>query len=360
MSGQTIMFYINAIHDGGAERVILQLAERFAQVGYRSVLVTSFVDTWEYPVPQGVERLSLEQAQTEQSRLKKNVQRIKKLRTLIKEYRPCVLISFMAEPNYRALLASLGLPVKTVISVRNDPEIEYRGRAGHILAKTLLPTADGCVFQTEDAKSWFPEVLQKKSVIIMNQVNPKFFEIERNAEPRDIVTTGRLNPQKNHELLIRAFSRIADKTDENLKIYGAGELKEQLTELIDELGISERVFLCGASDDVPAVLAGAKLFVMSSDYEGMPNSLLEALAAGLPCISTDCPCGGPREVIENGENGLLVPVKDEEKLAEAMLALLSDSTLAEKMAAEAKHRAEKFRPDAVFAQWREFIERFTD
>lgn len=354
------MFYINAIHDGGAERVILQLAERFSQVGYRSVLVTSFVDTWEYPVPQGVERLSLEQAQTEQSRLKKNVQRIKKLRALIKEYRPAVLISFMAEPNYRALLASVGLPVKTVISVRNDPEIEYRGRAGHVLAKTLLPTADGCVFQTSDAKSWFPEGLQKKSVIIMNQVNPKFFAIERTAAPRDIVATGRLNPQKNHELLIRAFSRIAGKTDENLRIYGAGELKEKLSELIDSLGLAERVFLCGASDDVPAVLADAKLFVMSSDYEGMPNSLLEALAAGLPCISTDCPCGGPREVIESGENGLLVPVKDEEKLAEAMLTLLKDEALAEKLAAEAGLRAEKFRPDAVFAQWREYIERFTD
>lgn len=106
MESKTIMFYINAIHDGGAERVMLQLARRFAEAGYRAVLVTSFVDDWEYPVPEGVERISIEQRQKEQSRLNRNLSRIKALRRLIREYRPKALISFMAEPNFRAILAS--------------------------------------------------------------------------------------------------------------------------------------------------------------------------------------------------------------------------------------------------------------
>lgn len=122
METKTLMFYINAIHDGGAERVMLQLAKRFAGAGYRSVLVTSFVDSREYPVPEGVERISIEQEQTEQSRLKRNLSRIKALRKLIKEHRPRAVISFMAEPNFRAVLSSAFLPVKVIVSVRNDPE----------------------------------------------------------------------------------------------------------------------------------------------------------------------------------------------------------------------------------------------
>ena len=113
---KTILFYINAIHEGGAERVLVQLAGRFAASGYRSVLVTSFVDVNEYPVPLGVERLSIENEQLSQSRLRRNLSRIGALRKLCREYRPEALISFMAEPNFRAILAARGLPVKNIIS----------------------------------------------------------------------------------------------------------------------------------------------------------------------------------------------------------------------------------------------------
>ena len=211
MENKTLLFYINAIHDGGAERVLLQLAKRFAACGYRAVVVTSFVDQWEYPVPEGVERLSIEQEQLPQSRLKRNLSRIKALRRLIKEYKPAALISFMAEPNFRAVVASRFLPVKVIVSVRNDPEREYAGRLGRIIGKWLLPLADGCVFQTEQAKSWFPKRLQKRSKIIMNQVDERFFHITDAGETGYVMTAGRLTAQKNQAMLIRSFAAIAGR-----------------------------------------------------------------------------------------------------------------------------------------------------
>lgn len=359
MESKTIMFYINAIHDGGAERVMLQLAKRFAQAGWRSVLVTSFMDSWEYPVPEGVERISIEQEQLEQSRLKRNLSRIKTLRKLIKKYRPRAIVSFMAEPNFRSVLASAFLPVKTIVSVRNDPEREYAGRLGRLVGKILLPLADGCVFQTEQARAWFPRRLQKKSRVIMNQVDESFFSDGVKGPAGYVMTAGRLTRQKNQALLIRAFAAIATQVEQELRIYGEGELRGELEELIKSLGMEKRIKLMGASDNMPQVLRGAGLFVLPSDYEGMPNALLEAMASGMCCIATACPCGGPETIIDNGINGRLVPVGDEQALTDAMLELLRDEDKRRSMGARARSRAEDFRPEAIFEQWRQYVESIT-
>ena len=356
MENKTLLFYINAIHDGGAERVLLQLAKRFAACGYRAVVVTSFVDQWEYPMPEGVERLSIEQEQIPQSRLRRNLSRIRALRRLIREYRPAALISFMAEPNFRAVIASRFLPVKTIVSVRNDPEREYGGRLGRIIGKWLLPLADGCVFQTEQAKKWFPKRLQKRSSVIMNQVDERFFQVTDAGQNGYVMTAGRLTAQKNQALLIRAFAAIAGDVEEELRIYGEGELRRSLEALIAQLGMERQIRLMGASDDMPAALAGCKLFVLPSDFEGMPNALLEAMAAGRCCVSTACPCGGPEAVIESGVNGLLVPVGEEEALSAAMLELLKDAEKRRTMAAAAGERANAFRPEAIFEHWRDYVE----
>lgn len=356
MEHKKIMFYINTLGKGGAERVISQLAYHFYQAGYESVLVTSFHIEDEYPLAQGVRRFSLENEQLAQSRLKKNITRIKKLRALCKNEKPDVLISFMAEPNFRAILATAGLPIKTIVSVRNDPNREYAGKLGKLVGKVLLPMADGCVFQTEDAKAWFPKRLQKKSAVIMNEVAEHFFVVGR-KEPANVVTVGRLSKQKNHSLLIRAFAKITEKfPEEKLLIYGEGDCRKSLNKEIAELGLSDKVCLMGNTSCVEEVLARTKVFALSSDYEGMPNALMEALAAGVPSISTDCPCGGPKMLIEQEKNGLLVPVKDENAMAEAMERLLNDSAFANKLGNAAKKVAEGFKPDRVFEKWRSFAE----
>ena len=352
---RTLMFYINSLNRGGAQRVLVQLAGRFAAAGWRSVLVTSFVSEEEYPVPPGVERISIEQAQLRQSALRRNLSRIRALRRLLRELRPAALISFMAEPNFRAVLAAQGLPVKTIVSVRNDPSREYGGRLSGFVGRRILPRANGCVFQTRDAMAWFPQTFQKKSAVIMNQVSARFFEEAPAAEHRDIVAVGRLNAQKNHALLIRAYAALGP-TEDRLVIYGEGEKREALEALVRGLHLEGRVLLPGLSDNVPRDIKGAKLFVLSSDYEGMPNALLEAMALGLPCISTDCPCGGPGEILENGKNGLLIPVGDEQALCAAMAALLNDPAGRAALAENARRTAESFRPELIFRQWEQYVQ----
>lgn len=291
-----ILFYINAIHHGGAEHVMVNLANKFVSKGYECILVTSFTDSWEYPYNSDVKRISLFKDPLGNFIIR-NILLIRGLRKIIKSEKPDTVLSFMAEPNFRTLIACCGLKVKKVISVRNDPKREYGNFLKRILAKIAFRFANFVIFQTEDAQKWFPKAIQKKSDVILNPVENIFFDTHYDGERHDIVSTGRLVPQKNHELLIKAFSRIANKTEDNLFIYGDGPLEEHLNNLIKELKLQNRVFLPGAIKNVAGTIKSAKIFVLSSNYEGLPNSLMEAMALGLFCISSDCPCGGPKMLL---------------------------------------------------------------
>ena len=354
-----LLFYINSLHRGGAQRVMVQLAGRFAASGRRVILLTSYREKDEYPVPDGVERLSIEDEQIRQDALRRNLSRIRALRSLCKTERPAALIAFMAEPNIRAVLAARGLGVPVIISVRNDPEKEYFNPVFRFAARHLLPEADFCVFQTERARRWFDEKLQKKSAVIMNQVDERFFDRPSCPERHDIVAVGRLTAQKNHALLLRAYAALGPAED-RLVIYGEGEKRGELEELARKLHLADRVLLPGVRDDIPEAIGGAKLFVLPSDYEGMPNALLEAMALGLACIAADCPCGGPAELIENGKNGLLIPVGDEAALTAALRRLLDNETERTALALAARERAEAFRPETVFRQWEACVQAVID
>ncbi len=348
-----ILFYINQIYEGGAERVITQLASSFAESGDEAVLVTSFEHEGEYVLSDKVARLSLEKEQIQQSRIKRNVSRIMKLRRIVKAQRPDIVLSFMQEPNFRMLLATIGLPCKKVVSVRNDPAREYAGKVGGLVGKVLMPLlADGCVFQTHQAMEWFPNRLLRQSEVIPNAVNPAFFKAERSGADAYWIAVGRLVEQKNYPMMLDAFSRVVEKyPDEKLRIYGEGPLRGELEKQIENLGLSSNVSLCGQTHDVAAALSDAKGFLMTSDYEGMPNALMEAMAVGLPCVATDCPCGGPAELIRDGESGFLTPVGKEKAFAEKVIALMQDRKKNAMVEAYASKTMAIYSPEKVFARW---------
>ena len=355
-----VMLYINAIHHGGAERVMVQLAEELTRSGYDTVLVTTILDTsWEYPLDKSVKRIILEHSSSngDKGRLKKNISRLQKLRALCKCEKPDVLISFMPQPIMRALIATVGLPIKNIISIRNDPSKYWQTKAEKILASLFLRRAAKFVLQTEAARDFYKDSkYYERSYVICNPVDDVFFNTTNNHNSKTIITCGRLDKQKNHTLLIDAFEIFAKDHDEwVLKIYGVGPAEKELMRKIVEDKFEQKIILMGASDNVPGELSNAAIFVLSSDYEGLPNALMEALAAGVPSISTDCPCGGPASLIENGVNGILVPVNDKEAMANALKSLADDRLARCQYSINAKGKAEQYRKAEIIDQWKKVI-----
>lgn len=352
-----ILFYINTLKYGGAERVMTNLSSQFADKGFEVLFVTSYPSDGEYELNKKIKRYNLESENYPCSKIKRNYIRIKRLRQICRIEKPDVLVAFMAEPNFRAIIATLGLKTKTVISVRNDPQKEYAGRLMNFVGKYILPKADGCVFQTEDAKKWFPKKLQNKSTIIFNAVKREFFEAKRNPVGGLVVTCGRLEVQKNHKLLIKAFSNVVRKiSNAKLLIYGDGSLKETLQQLIDNLGLYDSVKLMGQTSDVVGTLEMADVFVLPSLYEGMPNALMEAMAVGVPCIATDCPCGGSRMLLD-GKNGVLINNNNLDELSNALNNLLLDNNKKKTISIKCRETVKEFNSDDVFFEWKEYIEK---
>lgn len=353
------MFYVGSLSHGGAERVISFLANSFFSKGYKVILLTTYRGENEYELKDGIIRIVMSENIDLSGKISKNISCIRYIRNLCKREKVSVLVSFLMNQNVKAIPACIGLSTKCIVSVRNDPNKEYSGIVGKIIGKILLPIADGCVFQTEDAKHWFSKRLQKRSEIIFNPVSKEFFNIKRNSI-KNIVTVCRLTTQKNIELLINSFSDIADKyADENLLIYGEGELKDRLEDLIYSKGLKKRAFLMGLTNDVANVLSSCKIFVLSSNYEGMPNSLMEALAAGVPCVATNCPCGGPRTLIQSGYNGILIAVNDRKNLSSALDELLADNEYAEKLGKNAAYTAlQQYQSDIVLKKWEKYINKY--
>ena len=180
------------------------------------------------------------------------------------------------------------------------------------LSKTLFCLANGIILQTEDARAYFPKRMQKKTVILPNPINPLFMKDRWDGERKqEIVTVGRIDKNKNHQMILQAFSRIHQEYPEmKVVLYGDGSEKENLENLAMKLELQDKVFFPGSMNQMQDRIDKSRIFVLSSKVEGMPNVLLEAMSLGLACISTDCPCGGPADLIEHGVNGLLPPVGD--------------------------------------------------
>lgn len=285
--------------------------------------------------------------------------KISRIRRELKRINPDMLVTMGVPGALFDVPACAGLEIKHIISERNDPA-HFGGRAiTRIVSRLLMRKAEGFVFQTKDAQAFYGGEIAKRSVVIPNPlfIGDDYPATQYTGElEKTIVTTGRLNKQKNHPLLIRAFKRIAEEFPEyKLIIYGEGPERHNDEALISELGLQERVLLPGTINDVPEKIYKASLYVLSSDFEGMPNALMEAMALGLPCISTDCPCGGPRELTTDGKDCLLVPVGNEESLADAMRKVLSDEKFAMELGKNAMSIRERLSLDKICKQWYEYF-----
>lgn len=356
---KTIAFYCSSLTKGGAERVFVNLAEYFNGKGYRVYLVTQYKQEDEYEISEGITRVLSDITPEEEKggRIGNFYARYHKLRSIFKSIRPDLVFSCNGKNNFMAQTANFGLHNKVVVSVIADPAQEYPTRNMRFLAKLLFRHVDGIVFQTKQAMEFFPKAVQKRGIILPNSLNPLFIKPRFEGERRkEIVAVGRLDDNKNHAMLIRAFAKISPKFPEySVVIYGEGENRKKLEDMLAQMHLEEKVFLPGRVDHVENRIDKSTLFVMTSDTEGMPNALIEAMALGLCVISTDCPSGGPGELIDSGRNGYLIPVRDVDALQRQMEYCLSHPEEMEEAGREAALLQEAMAPEKVNARWEAYF-----
>lgn len=354
-----IAFYCGSLTKGGAERVFVNLAEYFYQAGYEVLMVTQYRYEDEYSISPGITRIlsDITEDETGKSRIGNFKKRFQKLRGIFKKTKPDLVLTCIGKNNLMAIATNTFLKTKVVISVVADPKMEYETSLMRFLARHYFVFADGIILQTRDAKLFFPEKIRRKSVILPNSLNPIFaFPRYEGERKKEIVAVGRLDENKNHAMLIRAFSEIANQYPEYyVTIYGDGEKKEELGNIIEKYGLKGRVNLAGKSDKIKDDIYASSIFVLTSDTEGMPNALIEAMALGLTVISTDCPCGGPKDLIAHGKNGYLVPVRDEKALQDQLVYCLGHPDEMEMVGRNAAKIQDNMNPSLVNKKWEDYF-----
>ena len=312
------LFFIGTLTNGGAERVVSILSSTMAEQGMDVEVLTYYDVPIFYNVNTNVKITCVEK----ETGTKKRVKNFFWLRKYIKKNAE-VLISFLAPFNIFAILCNFGTGIPIIVADRNDPTKIPSNIAMRKIRDVLYCFADRVVVQTKKNQKYFSKTVQKKSEVIFNPINlgDKAGSALQAEKKNKIVSVGRLMPQKNQKLLLDAFQTVVKKyPDYNLVIYGDGPLKEELGNYAQMLDIQEHVLLPGSVSDVHDQIKNAKLFALSSDYEGMPNALIEAMCLGLPVISTEV--SGATDLIEDHKNGILVALNDKEAMEAAMLELI--------------------------------------
>ena len=399
---KSIAFYIGGLCIGGAERVICNLAEYFYSEGYRVTMVTKVRDEKEYELKPGIKRIIADITPEEEtaSRIRNLFARIAKLKRIWKEVKPDVIVSFIRKNNLMAIASAAPLGIPVIVSVRSAPERELKGFGFKTISFLLFRQAAGVVLQTREAYNFFPGYIRAKAVVLPNSINPDFLKeseklaLERNNDingaavekpekdaseyagikceesmvidsrmisskrEKKIITVGRIDDNKNQRMLVEAYAKIAGPYPEwSLELIGDGSGRQALEEYVGTLPCKDRISFTGAVDDVAKRMSEASIFVLPSKIEGMPNALIEAMVMGMACISTDCPCGGPRDLIAADEsNGILVPVDNVDAMAMALKRLITNDTLRQSMGDNARKIITTLHPDTVNKQWKNYIE----
>ena len=356
------MFLIPRMQGGGAERVMATLANHLCSDYKIQILTFTDAESF-YHLDSKVELVGLGQSVNRKNKLTYvvsaacgGVKLLFRLRKQIRVYRPDVILSFLREPILFSILFKLIgiIKCRVVVSERNDPTRERR--LSQWFERNFYHKADVVVCQSENVRTFFPEKHRSKTRVIPNPIAsdaiPPRFEGTRK---HTVVSVGRLRKQKNLSMLLRAFARLPEEfSDFDLEIYGTGDLEGRLVEEIQALGLEGRAKLMGVKKNVMHHISDRALFVMCSDYEGFPNALAEAMAAGLPVISTDFSTGVAKDIIK-AENGMIIPVGDEDALVDAMAKMLSSEEKWEEMSIENRKLLCTLSEEKVMAMWKKVL-----
>ena len=351
-----ILFTIGNLDSGGAEKVVATLANSFANQGHDVGILLVSTNSKEtfYKLDERIDVIPLLGNEGKLSISKKTKLLAKKIET----FEPDAVVSFL---NYVVFYTHFALKkikknIKFVVSERNNPKAVPESWVLRKLRNHIFKKADGCVFQTEEAQSYFKKI--KKGSVIPNPVflnNKTTFNYENNERSKTILMVGSDKPEKNRSMAFKAFALFhQNHPDHDLVIVGS-ESNENEINLIKELGIESSVKFVGKSNEWHEQYSSSEMFILTSDFEGMPNALLEACALQIPCISTDCPSGGPREILNNGEDGILVNVNDHQTLANEMAKLADSKELRNELSNKNKEKGLEYSPNLIADKWIDFI-----
>lgn len=330
MKSRKIVFVINTLFEGGAAKMVKHVATILSKECPNVSIISIFDTDADSSVNGNIKQVPLGIKVT--GRLQWRVNTILSIRKALKSIAPNVVCSFVSDVCFYSRVATLGLNVKVASAERGDP-FTNGGIWGKIV-KWTYSKSDYCFFQLERARDFYGEKVAAKSFVIPNAFpRTEICEPYTGERRKTVVSVGRLYEyQKQFGLLIRAFKSVYEKhPDYKLIIYGEGQDHKQLQDLVDSLGLHNVASLPGAIKNPINVIREDGVFVLSSNFEGIPNSLIEALASGIPTVSTDCSPGGAAFLTHNGENGLLIPMGDERAMADAICKVIEDSELARQL-----------------------------
>lgn len=347
------LFFIGTLTNGGAERVVSILSGKMAEQGLNVEILTYYDMPIFYEIHSKVKITCVER----QTGTKSKVKNAFWIRRYFKENAE-VVISFLAPFNIMAIACNMGTKIPIIAADRNDPTKVPSNLLFRKMRDILYRFSDGIVVQTKKNQEYFCKTVQQKSEVIYNPISleEKAGSACREKKEKIIVSVGRLMEQKNQKLLLRAFKNIlTDYPDYRLIIYGEGPLREKLENEAKALGIENKISLPGNVSDVHERIKTAEIFVLCSDYEGMPNALIEAMCLGLPVISTKV--SGATDLIEDHQNGILIERDSQEELEAAMLELIREPELAAKLAENAVELNEALELTKIMNQWIAFVKK---
>ena len=356
MNNRSIVFVINTAQTmSGAAKVMLSVANASLSM-FSNVTVVGILDT--HYEEMGSEKIKfVPLGASSQHKGWWRLSCLCKLRTLFRNQKPDIICSFVADACTMARIASLGLGIEVISCERGDPYTT--GKLWQNFMRFTYSTSDYAVFQLPTARDFFSNRVRNHSVVIPNPFIPKADAIKReNVDYKTIVSAGRLfDLQKDFTSLIKAFA-IVNKSypDTNLIIYGEGDSRKEYECLVESLGLSDRVCLPGFVKNVSEEIKDKGIFVLSSTFEGIPNTLLEAMSMGLPCIATNCSPGGAKFLTDNGSLGVLLDIGDIDGIANSIIRLISHPDDAYILGQKGKESIKRFDTTIILNRWLEFFE----
>jgi GalNAc-alpha-(1->4)-GalNAc-alpha-(1->3)-diNAcBac-PP-undecaprenol alpha-1,4-N-acetyl-D-galactosaminyltransferase len=363
-----IVIVVSSIATGGAERVAATMANAWLERGHEVWLVSTYLGprTVSYPLNTGVAVLFLSESAlvSGRSRGPQLLRKTRALRSILLTIRPDVIISFLTNVNVLTLIARASSGIPLIISERTDPLHDTELPVALRMARALCYRfADALVVQTAAAARRYGARLRGlRGISVIHNPLPAQLaaspaRTSQDGEGGCVIAMGRLSAEKGYSKLIEAFgSALGGDAGWRLRIWGDGPLRQRLQSLVDRRQLAERVELCGVTNQPWDALAAGQVFVLSSEYEGFPNAMLEAMAVGLPCVAFDCPSGA-RELADGGHAAILVPCGDSAALAAALRELARDRELRRTLGARAATFVRsQFSQQSVMADWDALIE----